>query len=71
MTFALIVRGVNITQAQADAIIPVINESMSGKRMGNKTFESRCIAAMESAGHPLIEEPKHVKTGVCGCQGCK
>lgn len=45
----------DLTQAQLDAIVPVINRSMV-ERMSKKRIEQECIDACERAGCPI--DPK-------------
>ena len=57
--FSIELRGVKLSQAQLDAIVPVLNEKMRSRKMSLKAFEERCIQAMVEAGHPLtVKESK-------------
>ncbi|ASJ88653.1 TPA: hypothetical protein RJN57_000491 [Pseudomonas aeruginosa] len=49
----IIHRGVELNQAQLDAIVPVLNDSMRGLIRGKKKLEAAIDKALEEAGCPL------------------
>jgi len=55
MTFKVIMQGQILTQAQLDAIVPVMNLKID-RRMSKAKFEESCIKAMADAGCPLQTE---------------
>ena len=49
----VVINDIPLSQAQLDAIVPVLNEAMQ-KRMSKKVLEAKCIEAMANAGCPLV-----------------
>lgn len=49
---SLLIGNHKLTQTQLDAIVPVINKSLT-ERMSKKRIEQECIDACEAAGCPI------------------
>lgn len=54
MSFSVTIRGVPLTQAQLDALVPVLDADLDRRvRMPARKLEQACIDALEKAGCPI------------------
>jgi len=62
MTFRLIIRGHLLTQAQLNALVPVMNKDLNGDYASTAEYQAAIEQACADAGHPIPEgEGPHQK----------
>ncbi len=65
MTLRIMIGGRLVTQAQLDAITPVVNQRMQ-REISKAKFEPACMEAMAAAGCPLVDVDTLARQAHCG-----
>ncbi|MDH0342119.1 hypothetical protein [Chromobacterium haemolyticum] len=51
---SMVINGIELSDEQLAAIVPVINKFAQKTRINKKQMEEECLAAMKEAGCPLL-----------------
>lgn len=51
---SMLINGIELTDEQLAAIVPVVNKFSQSSRTNKKQMEDECLAAMKEAGCPLL-----------------